>query len=655
MLKKSLAVLIVFLASIGIFTTVAFAEEKKCNAKIVIIGAGIAGLGAANELNSEGCDVTVLEAKDKVGGRIDTDNKTWLGIAIDKHASWIHGIDGNPIMTFAEKFNLATVPSSYDCYGKNLNLITYDVNGTQVSEATFNDNAYPIYQEFTGFRLGMLYKILHGTYELNYTDKKSRENFENAFIKFNRGHLQPDSVKLFYNTAKNWTNQTWNNYTSSLNDVKPKECNSIEKKQYDKKWDLIYKFNGFIEGANYTFVLDKTKYTDYNQVSLQDSIEEFIKYKNNTANFSSENRTQFEYFINSYIGNEAAADASDLSFLHYDEIGFTVGNETIYEEVVLPNGYTQIIDELYHGIEDKVKTKQHVVKVQYDNQGVTVTTNSTGPVKYDYAIVTLPLGVLKKGSVEFDPPLPAWKTGAINHLGAGTLNKAYFSFDKAFWDNADWIDYISKDGSWTDFLNLNKTHNQPILLALNHGKYGKEMENISKENVTNTVFKILNAIYKNNATKPKNMIMTKAWSDEFVQGSYSYIPVGSDNTDYDKLAKPYGRLFFAGEATTKYYPGTTHGAYLTGLREVNRINYKILNDTLPSPHEQQIHTPTILKGMEESVKKWKVFPEYVMCKDGHELIAKWNSEDGFTAACVSHEHAKRLIDHGWAFSLNYSP
>ena len=38
-------------------------------------------------------------------------------------------------------------------------------------------------------------------------------------------------------------------------------------------------------------------------------------------------------------------------------------------------------------------------------------------------IVTVPLGCLKSGDITFTPPLPAWKTEAIQKLGFGNLNK----------------------------------------------------------------------------------------------------------------------------------------------------------------------------------------------------------------------------------------
>ena len=42
-------------------------------ADVVVVGAGLAGLAAANTLHRAGCDVAVLEASDGVGGRVRTD------------------------------------------------------------------------------------------------------------------------------------------------------------------------------------------------------------------------------------------------------------------------------------------------------------------------------------------------------------------------------------------------------------------------------------------------------------------------------------------------------------------------------------------------------------------------------------------------------
>ncbi|MFD8705471.1 flavin monoamine oxidase family protein [Kitasatospora sp. NPDC059648] len=76
--------------------------------KVIVVGAGISGLGAARYLADKGHDVSVLEARDRIGGRIWTSEK-WSGTPLDLGASWIHGIDGNPITDLAKKAGAKTV------------------------------------------------------------------------------------------------------------------------------------------------------------------------------------------------------------------------------------------------------------------------------------------------------------------------------------------------------------------------------------------------------------------------------------------------------------------------------------------------------------------------------------------------------------------
>jgi monoamine oxidase len=59
--------------------------------RVLIIGAGIAGLAAANELVSAGRHATVLEARDRIGGRIFTLHPDGLQAPVELGAEFIHG------------------------------------------------------------------------------------------------------------------------------------------------------------------------------------------------------------------------------------------------------------------------------------------------------------------------------------------------------------------------------------------------------------------------------------------------------------------------------------------------------------------------------------------------------------------------------------
>ncbi|MBT2502231.1 NAD(P)/FAD-dependent oxidoreductase [Curtobacterium sp. ISL-83] len=74
---------------------------------VVVVGAGVSGLAAARALALGGQRVVVLEARDRIGGRTWTDDP--LGVPVDLGASWIHGIDGNPLWALAGCLGIETV------------------------------------------------------------------------------------------------------------------------------------------------------------------------------------------------------------------------------------------------------------------------------------------------------------------------------------------------------------------------------------------------------------------------------------------------------------------------------------------------------------------------------------------------------------------
>lgn len=91
---------------------------------VLVIGAGAAGLGAAQEALRQGLTVKILEARNRLGGRIETVD---MGpYKVDMGASWIHGIGPgcgdseewqdkeNPIYTIAKENGIETVSTWND-------------------------------------------------------------------------------------------------------------------------------------------------------------------------------------------------------------------------------------------------------------------------------------------------------------------------------------------------------------------------------------------------------------------------------------------------------------------------------------------------------------------------------------------------------------
>ena len=58
--------------------------------KVIVLGAGIAGLGAATYFSRKGHDVTVLEANDRVGGRAITLRRSGTDDCVDAGTQYYH-------------------------------------------------------------------------------------------------------------------------------------------------------------------------------------------------------------------------------------------------------------------------------------------------------------------------------------------------------------------------------------------------------------------------------------------------------------------------------------------------------------------------------------------------------------------------------------
>src|SRR4051812_17007238 len=61
--------------------------------RVIVVGAGIAGLTVANALRTAGVETVVVEARDRIGGRLHTVEVD--GHVADLGGAWIHHPEGN--------------------------------------------------------------------------------------------------------------------------------------------------------------------------------------------------------------------------------------------------------------------------------------------------------------------------------------------------------------------------------------------------------------------------------------------------------------------------------------------------------------------------------------------------------------------------------
>ncbi|KAL5982229.1 Lysine-specific histone demethylase 1 1 [Asimina triloba] len=317
-------------------------------------------------------------------------------------------------------------------------------------------------------------------------------------------------------------------------------------------------------------MLDEVKCVD---VSLGTALESF-RHVYRVAESADE-----RMLLNWHLANLEYANAallSDLSMAYWDQDDpYEMGGDHCF----IPGGNGRFVRAL---AEDIPIFYSHMVEsIRYGIDGVMVCAG--GQVfRGDMVLCTVPLGVLKKGTIEFIPQLPQPKQEAIKRLGFGLLNKVAMLFPRDFWGG--WIDTFghltedtSKRGEFFLFYSYTSVSGGPLLVALVAGESALKFEAMSPVESVQRVLKVLRRIFAPRGIEvpdPIHVICTRWGKDRFTYGSYSYVAVGASGDDYDILAEPVGdgRVFFAGEATNRRYPATMHGAFLSGLREAANIS-----------------------------------------------------------------------------------
>ncbi|NJS37805.1 MAG: hypothetical protein HC783_01030 [Rhodobacteraceae bacterium] len=182
--------------------------------------------------------------------------------------------------------------------------------------------------------------------------------------------------------------------------------------------------------------------------------------------------------------------------------------------------------------------------------------------------LTLPLGVLQSGRVAFAEPLAPARQRAIDGLGMGLLNKCVLRFERVFWPpEVDWIDFLGpRETLWADWTSYLRATGWPLLAGFNAARMADEVETWDDRTTTASAVDALRAMFGSSVPDPLGSQISRWRQDPFACGAYSFKAVGTRTKDRKALFGTDwdGRLSFAGEATSRDYPATVHGALLTG-------------------------------------------------------------------------------------------
>ncbi|MCF6344218.1 MAG: FAD-dependent oxidoreductase [Devosiaceae bacterium] len=194
------------------------------------------------------------------------------------------------------------------------------------------------------------------------------------------------------------------------------------------------------------------------------------------------------------IQQNSGADVDQLNMAVYN-------NEEGYSgaEVVFPNGYAGILESLKGGYVLQLSTL--VRGVSYTDKNITLKFVNQADKIFDAVIVTLPLGALKRETIQFSPVLPAQKRKAIQRLGMGVLDKLYLKFDRPFWDmDKTWIitpENNLPQGQFNQWLNMYSIVGAPVLLGFNGGSAALDLAGLSDKELVKRGMQCLKMAYPN--------------------------------------------------------------------------------------------------------------------------------------------------------------
>lgn len=264
---------------------------------------------------------------------------------------------------------------------------------------------------------------------------------------------------------------------------------------------------------------------------------------------------------------DLACSASDISVMNYTgDAGYQGGDDCIID------GYSAMLNLLAKG--GQIHCDSVVSEIVQTPTEITVRCTNGHIEHGSHVLLSVPLGVLKAGSIKFSPALSTQKRFAIERLGFGAFEKLIFQFENAFWRTVDNdVSGILIKGHpvfpyWVD---VSVSAGRPTLAAHVSGPQALALAKLDNDEAFDMAMSALSSACGGVPAVPVEWHRTNWVTDPFSRGAYTHLPPSVSQQEIHNLSKPEGRLLFAGEATSTERFGYVDGAYVSGLREARRL------------------------------------------------------------------------------------
>ncbi len=274
-----------------------------------------------------------------------------------------------------------------------------------------------------------------------------------------------------------------------------------------------------------------------------------------------------QQFVERLISNDFATDPAQLTldaFVAPDVTGFDT-NFRIRE------GYSELLHRMADGLDIRLGTP--VTGIVWDDWHARAFTKR-GQFVAQQAIITVPVGVMQAGGLQFDPDLPRRTWHAFESIDPGAASKSILSFRSnyrgyPFWPaNMNLMATDRRSQLWWETHPFQGPASAFMLTNLTAGAESRRMAAMHPDELEDRLLSQLQVIFSKKKEQVRRLFLdlvdTRHWSeDRWARGAYSAAPEDASM----ELTRRVGPLRFAGEAVGTRERGnvaSVHGAISSG-------------------------------------------------------------------------------------------
>jgi monoamine oxidase len=267
------------------------------------------------------------------------------------------------------------------------------------------------------------------------------------------------------------------------------------------------------------------------------------------------------------------ADPSHLSLLSLvDQVSSTSpGKGGMYR---IAGGNDQLPAVLALRLKDRLLLRHEALAVSHSKTSVRVRIRDRNgyesSLNSDYVILAVP--ATKARSIDINPSLPAEQVAAISTLAYGPVTKVLLQFDRRFWKKRNrplaYGTNLAIGAVWD--ANEQQKGRSGILCLMAGGTASQETRKLLSTGGTAGLLRQLK--WLGDARRNLVTMHSVAWEDNpWVQGGYAVFGPTYDPVLRSCLARPCGRILFAGEHASLRWQGYMNGAVESGLRAAAEV------------------------------------------------------------------------------------